>query len=343
MRIAITRSTVFFVRGLVILGACSGAWLQAGPATTRHFWGFEGAEPFRDQVGKAHAEVSASTTVLLEIGHDGAGQSMRTRSLITGVNDFARITDSAQLTIPGEGAFSMSGWFRMPAASANNRGVFDFSGNGFDGPQMLLTSADSLNFRIDGLGTYNLVAAIPNASVEDDAWHFFAAVYDPALETETLRFYLDGSTPAATASRGATPATAVSPHANAWLGTFNFTGGAESKGLDGMLDELAYFEGVLTQEQISALFARTLHPLDLAPPPPPAFAILSARRNPTTGEFTLTWQSEPDVPYHVIGCDDLESWADLHFAAIPGTGEILEFKFTPPGNPPRYFFRVERP
>ena len=177
-----------FIRGLIILGPFSGVWLQAGPATTRHYWGFEGGEPYRDPVGAAHAEVSSTTTVTLEGGHDGLGQSMRTRALITGVNDFARIADASKLTIPGEGAFSMSGWFRMPAATTNNRGVFDFSGNGSDGPQMLLTAADSLNFRIDGLGTYNLVAAIPNASVEDDAWHFFAAVYDPALENETLKF-----------------------------------------------------------------------------------------------------------------------------------------------------------
>lgn len=230
----------------------------------------------------------------------------------------------------------------MPTATGNNRGIFDFSGNGGVGPQMLLVgSSKNLNFRVDGAAGYFLVASIPGTNVENDQWHFFAAVYDPSLETDTLKLYLNGSTPNATASRGATVATFVGIDPNCWLGTFNFTGAPESKGLDGMLDELAYYDGILTPQQIQDLFDKEITPLDLAPPPPPPFVIASYSRDPATGESTIVWDSQDDKIYYVLGCDDLESWTDLNAIAIPGTGEPLEFKHTPPGNPARYFYKVE--
>jgi len=329
------------LRLIVALGLLAGGSLFASPAATRHFWDFEGPQPFHDKVGGAHAEVTPATTVTLVSGHDGVGQSMRTRASISGNNDFARISDGTKLAVAGIDPFSMSGWFRMPAATANNRGIFDFSGNGLDGPQMLLTGANALNFRVDGQGTYFLVASIAGAAVEDDQWHFFAAVYDPALDTDTLKLYLNGSTPAATASRGTESATFVAPAVNSWLGSFNFTGATESKGLDGMLDELAYYDGVLAPEQIQQLFERTITPFTLAPPPPPTFVITSYTHSAANGESSVIWDSVVGESYFVVGSEDLESWIDLNTEDLPGTGNPIEFKHIPSGNPTRYFYRVE--
>lgn len=315
--------------------------LPAQDAVTRHFWTFEG--DFQDQVGGAHATVTADTTVTLVAGRGGTGQAMATLASVGGDNDYAKIAAASALFVPGDGAFSFSGWFRMAADTGNNRGVFDFSGNGFDGPQMLLTATNSLNFRVDGLGAYNLVSMVPNAAVEDGVWHFFAAVYDPSLESGTLKFYLNGSSPAATASRGATAATWVAPHAASWLGTFNFTGSRESKGLDGELDDLAYYEGVLSETQIQALFENAISPLDLAPETqadgPPT--LVSYHHDTTTGVSTIVWESLAGRSYRVWGASDLGSWENLTPTPLPGTGHHVQFQHAPDGTPPRYFYRIE--
>lgn len=312
--------------------------MAAGPAAeTRHFWDFEGDAPFSDKVGGGHATVTATTTVARVEGHRAGSNAMTTPTAVAGADQFAAIAGGT-LYAPLLAGFSFSGWFRMSADSANNRGIFDFSGNGFDGPQMLLTSANSLNFRVDGVGTYNLVAAKSGALVEDDQWHFFAAVYDPSLSTDTLKLYLDGATVAASASRNATEAASITPAASCWLGTFNFTGSSENKGLDGALDDLACYAGVLTETQIQGLYEGTLTPPDLAPANP--VKLLSFERNPASGQCTLSWAAMSGRNYTVWGSADLSSWQELTAAPLAGAGEPLLFQHTPVAPAPRFFYQI---
>ena len=325
---------------LVSLLLAPGALLTsaASGAETRHFWDFEGASPYQDKVGTAHATVTETTEVVLSEGHSAGGTSMTTPVAVAGANQLAAVP-GASLFAPQTAAFSFSGWFRLPADTANNRGIFDFSGNGFDGPQMLLTSANSLNFRVDGTGSYNLVAAKAGAVVEDNQWHFFAAVYDPSLTTDTLKLYLDGSAVSASASRNTTAATAVNPNASSWLGTFNLSTISENKGLDGSLDDLAYYAGVLTTEQIQGLFDKTLTPLDLAPARPAK--VISFERNPVTGACALSWESVSGTDYTVWGSADLVSWDLLTATPLAGTGSPLDFQHTPAAPAPRYFYQIQ--
>lgn len=325
------------LRAMLLLIAGGAVALSAQTAETRHFWDFEGASPYQDKVGIAHATVTEATAVTLGDGHTAGTTAMITPVVVAGADQLAAVP-GASLHAPLTGAFSFSGWFRLAADTANNRGIFDFSGNGFDGPQMLLTSANSLNFRVDGTGTYNLVAAKAGAVVEDDQWHFFAAVYDPALTTGTLKLYLDGSTVAASASRNTTTATSVSPNASCWLGSFNFTGASENKGLEGSLDDLAYYAGALTTEQIQGLFDKTLTPQDLAPARPAK--VISFERNPATGACALSWESVSGTDYTVWGSADLASWEQLTPASLAGTGSPLDFQHTPAAPAPRYFYQI---
>jgi len=304
-------------------------------AVTRHLWNFEGTEnTYKDKIGYAHGSVTGATSVTLNEGRSPGLQAATFPASVGGPNHFVLVNQS-RLHKPGTGAFSFTGWFRMPAATANNRGIFDFSGNGQDGPQMLLTAANSLNFRIDGLGTYNLVSAIPNATVENNQWHFFAAVYDPSLETGTLKFYLNDSVPAAIASRGAIPATAADP-ATSWIGTFNFTGAAEPKGLNGDLDELAYYSGVLTEDQIAALLAGSLKPMDLAEPL--QIKILEATHNSFFNDFLIAFESRADVNVTIWGTEDFTKWEKLTDEPILGTG--LRTDFFHINTKPKFFYQV---
>ena len=313
----------------------------ADPAVTRHFWNFENeSSRYADAVGGLDGTVTETTTVTTSPGHDAGGSAMNTLSLIANSNDFVTMDGNAPAFFePGTGAFSMTLWFRLPADTASNRGIFDFSGNGFDGPQMLLTSANSLNFRVDGSGAYNLVAAIPGSTVEDDGWHFVAAVYDPALAADTLKIYLDGSMVTASASRGATAATTVVSPAVCALGTFNLAAAPESKGLDGNLDDLAYYSGALTEQQIGELFAGTLQPPALAAPAD-SITLTSYSRDAGTGESTLKWLTAAGTEYTVWGTSNLSDWLEVTVSAIPGTGGEVEFSHTPAGNPPVFFYQI---
>jgi hypothetical protein len=307
----------------------------AGQAVTRHFWDLEGTgNTYKDKIAFAHGSVNDETTVTLAEGRAANLQAATVPSSVGGNNDLI-LVKSNRLLRPGTSAFSFTGWFRMPAATANNRGIFDFSGNGGDGPQMLLTSANSLNFRIDGTGTYNLLTAVTGATVEDNEWHFFAAVYDPSLESGTLKFYLDDSVPAATASRNAIPATAVNP-ATSWLGTFNLSGATEPKGLDGDLDELAWYSGVLTEDQIAQLLAGALHPMDLAEPA--RINILDTVYDPTFTDLMISFESRVGVNVDVWGSENLGTWEKLTAEPIPGTGEPTDYFHVT--TEPRYFLQV---
>lgn len=305
-------------------------------AVTRHLWNFEGTEnTYKDKIGYAHGTVTGATTVTLIEGRSTGLQAATTPASITGNNNLV-LVNTARLHRPGTSAFSFSGWFRMPAATANNRGIFDFSGNGGDtGPQMLLTASDSLNFRIDGIGTYNLVTAVPGALVENNQWHFFAAVYDPSLETGTLKFYLNDSVPAATASRAAIPATATNP-GTSWLGTFNFTGTTESKGLNGNLDELAFYSGALSETQIAGLLAGTLSPMDLAEPH--QITILDQAYDSFFTDLMISFESRADANVNIWGSEDLVTWEKLTTNPILGTGLPTDFFHTT--TLPKYFLQV---
>lgn len=311
---------------------------EPAPTATWHYWNFDDeTDPFRDLIGQAHGVVTEETTVERVSGRLEGGGALATRSQVTGPDDFLAI-DGGLLFRPGERAFSVSLWFRMPEPVTANRGIFDFSGSGLDGPQMLLTAAKSLNFRIDGLGAYNLVAAIPDAQVEDGEWHFFAAVYDPELEEQTLKVYLDSSEVTASASRGSTLPTAVESPPSNYIGTFNFTGASEAKGLAGEVDDLAYYSGVLTPAQIAALRAGDLSPLDLRREER-VIPIRSFTYDPETGQSLLTWPTTDGSTYHVWGSSNLVNWLQLSFFPIPGTGEDEEFIDFPFGEP-NYFYQV---
>jgi hypothetical protein len=165
--------------------------------------------------------------------------------------------------------FSVSYWFKVADDNAAlNRGFFDFSGNNGDtGIQGLFRGAtdNALNFRIDGSGApFAVIAYVPTVSVEDNAWHHIALTFQGGL-ADGFKLYLDGSEVSSASTTSFTAATGVGPNVNSYLGSFNFTGSSEAKGLNGALDDFAIWSGVLTPAEVGALAI-----------PEPSAAILSA-------------------------------------------------------------------
>ena len=225
----------------------------AQDAELLHYWNFEG--DFMDQIGLAHGSVTATTTVTFAAGFDG-NQAMQTIAEVTSDDDFVTI-DSAQTTDPQGEAFSFSYWFNMTNDfTTDPRGIFDFSGDGDDGAQSLyIGNSDTLAFRVDGLGGGE--PALFANFLEDSFWHFAVATYDPVTGIE---LHVDGSGVDATAGVAGT----VNFAEDQYLGTFNFNDAILNKGLNGRLDDLAYYSGKLATEDIDGLFAGTLSPTDFA-------------------------------------------------------------------------------
>ena len=162
------------------------------------------------------------------------------------------VLDSAELYDPGDEAFSIAYWVRLPDDSSSDpRGIFDFSGNGRDGVQSLyIGTTGELAFRIDFPGSGFSLAKIP-ADLEDGEWHSVVATYDPAtgLEVHLDGFGVDGS--------AAPVAGLVSMDSSCYIGSFNFTGQPGTKGLGGNIDDLAIYSGVLDEEEIRQASAAT--------------------------------------------------------------------------------------
>ena len=125
--------------------------LAAQNATVLNYWDFE--TDYADKAGTADG--TAGTEVTTTTGHDGGTALFAPDSLAGGgAFDNRGYVDLAGAGVfnSGTAAFSMSFWFKIADDGGTNaRGLFDFSGNGGDGPQSLyIGTTNNLAIRIDG-------------------------------------------------------------------------------------------------------------------------------------------------------------------------------------------------
>jgi hypothetical protein len=302
----------------------------AGAAELVHLWDFEGSKIWNDKAGMAHGLVPMTTTLNTSTGHNG-GRAATIGSAITGTNDYVPL-DGTRLFQPAATPFTIIFWFRMPAdGTTDPRGIFDFSGNGQDGPQSLyIGTSGELAVRVDVPGSGFSLAKIA-APLDDGQWHFVAATYDPAAG---LNVHLDGFgvDASAAATAGNVPMNPFS-----YLGAFNVTGNPEAKGLGGDLDDFAIFAGLLTEEEIAGLYAGTIRIQDFLPG---IGEILSVERD-GDGRVTIVWPSIDGAVYAVSESENLLNWIELTDSVV-GTGETARFSVTPVPAPPEYFLQVRR-
>jgi|GEM_PF-5615130 len=248
-------------------------------ADIKHFWDFETG--YDDGVGSANgiagAEVSTAT------GHDG-GTACFTPSALPGdvVFDEPGYVDiDPAITSIGDGTtpFAFSYWVRLDFDDTTNpRGIFDFSGDGGDGPQSLFIQADNANkdmmaFRVDGAGFAVAFADVSafegTAESPEGTWFFVVANFDPS---GALAIHINGeAVPVATASAGGVGTVNWDP--DQYLGAFNVNPAKPTsinRGLLGAIDDMAVYSGLLTTDQIAGLYAGTTAPTDIVFVPEPS-------------------------------------------------------------------------
>lgn len=237
-------------------------------AAVLHYYDFE--SNFDDQVGSANGSAGAEVGTVTGGGFDSGNAASFPGSLsgggVFGPAGYVGLSPNvSSLT----GAFSFSYWVRLNVdASTEPRGIFDFSGDGGDGPQSLYiqngANAGRLAFRVDGAGSSNSVAFadVP----EDGSWFSVIATFDPA---SNLDLFIDGALEATVPATGVTPATWSTDQ---YLGAFNVNGVASARGVDGDLDDFAIYDDILSPAQISGLADGSLSPASI---PEPSGALLS--------------------------------------------------------------------
>lgn len=234
---------------LTILGACLAAGTHA--ATLTNSWTFESPNAFNDKTGTANGTAGANITTTT--GYNG-GTAMVAPSTVASSAGYVDINETGITSMLNTG-FSITYWVKIANDSAAlNRGMFDFSGNTTDtGIQGLFrgTTDNALNFRVDGSGTPSAVIAYTTINIEDGQWHHIGLTFERNL-SDGFKLYVDGAFATSVSTTTFLTSTTVGPNTSSYLGSFNFTGSSETKGLNGALDDFGVWSGVLTASEMAA-------------------------------------------------------------------------------------------
>lgn len=324
--------------------------LSAEEASIIHYWNFEEELPeVPDEIGESGGTTGAEVTATT--GPDDSGALFFPPAIQGGgAFDETGYVDLDPIVADVPQAFSMTYWVSLEVDNTTNpRGIFDFSGNGNQGVQSLFiqngANADKMAFRVDGTNGLNS-AAVTFADVpEDESWFFVAATFDPSgdLEVHVNGFGIDASVSAAGTGD-------VTWDIDQYLGAFNVqpsNAANVNRGLNGSLDDVAIYSGILTPEEIEGLFDGTLKPTDIGSggTGPGELEVASFDFDPNLGQSTLVFNSVDGNNYSVFGGTDLssvETWEEISTTEIVGNGDLVTFIHTPETPDETYFYVVRK-
>ena len=181
--------------------------------------------------------------------------------MTSGAPDYRIDVPRVEAFDPGAGDFTMAFWVKRDQTdTTSGDGIFDalgITGNG-TGYQCFFSGdpdMDHIKFRLDDVtGDFKNIKS-QNPMADATAWHHVALTVDRSNREAVM--YVDGiADPPVDIKilRGA-----LSPDQNLHIGGFN----SGQKGLDGKLDELRFYNYVLSQAEIDGLIAGTSCPADL--------------------------------------------------------------------------------
>lgn len=336
--------------------------LAAQNAGIVHFWDFENGS-YEDKVGTAHGTVTAGkedperdpgtpepdddlntfpgSGPVPGTGHGGTGSGVVFGTYMTPVDDeeFNHVAiDSNGLYQPGAKPFSLTFWIKADPeveSYTGARGIMDFSGDPSDGSGELADGFQTLFnrttgdfvFRIDSSQDGVALALMNPHPFDDRQWHFVAVTYDPLGDLEV---HVDGY--GVDASAAGLGQDEIPFHPQSYFGAFNLkrtssatNGNNDKNGLGGTLDDVAIYHSLLSEAEITGLYAGTLAPTDIdAPLPGPS---------PVGHYWDIdTFDSESGIPIdrgNGLFTDEnglLQYDSNLYGEAYPGAGDAMNVK-----------------
>ena len=95
---------------------------------------------------------------------------------------------------------------------------------------------------------------------------------------------------------------------------------------DGFLDDVALFDGVLSESQVQAVMNGDFDGFNAEEPPRPlAFSITEVAFHPEEESVTISWESVSGASYTVEISDDLVTWTPLAEGIAPGAGNSTSY------------------
>lgn len=247
-----------------------------------------------DSAGTADGTVGNEVTFDTGILGQGAVFGI---SALEGVN-----TIDAPVFDPGAGDFSITFWIkRTEEDSFDADGIFDalaVTGEGFQANfrsepgDPAGSPANHMAFRIDDSNNNFILIVDPGEISDTEEWHHFALTMDRTADE--AKIYRDGAL-AVTVSSASLTGT-ITPDRPLSIGGINNSG---VLGLDGMLDELRFYD--------EALNAAAIAELAIPPAPVPVVPLAVTSLSRTDDSVTLTWNSKDNdsVSYRILYSADL--------------------------------------
>ncbi len=245
----------------------------ASAQSTLHYWDFSTQD---DSVGglisTAVGTPDRSVHATYGEAYPGSGSSLNTvwRALGPGFGGGvldADVYDSGAATAMDFGGsnFSFSYWIYDDfAGDGDGRGprVFDFLGTGLtEGIQLASNAAGIYNLRLDDDSGGSVLSNTTQSLVPpQDEWVHIAVNVDRVNDTVTV--YVNGTSGASYSI--AALSGGIAPSQDLRIGAINF-GAANGEAQNQGLDDLAFYDELLTPTQLTDLAAGTITPLDLAP------------------------------------------------------------------------------
>jgi hypothetical protein len=218
-----------------------GAQAQITDGLVAH-WAFE--DNFQDTMGQWNGEPQGAEPIQFVEGQPGFGRAIKLSG--PGANQFVEIPNSSEGLAFQGGSMSISGWFKVDS--------FDVSW------QALIAKGEGTNWRVHrrdasqtiayaGGAGETAAAAAPN--INDGQWHHFAAVTDPATGHY---LWIDG-----TMYEHQTTLPNLAQNAqNVMIGE---NPDARGRYWNGLVDDIAIWDRVLTEDEIALLSAAPLSSL----------------------------------------------------------------------------------
>ena len=229
-------------------------------------------------------------------------------SALEGVN-----TIDAPAFDPGDGDFSITFWIkRTEEDSFDADGIFDAlagTGEGFQAnfrPEPgdpVGSPANHMAFRLDDSSGQFILIVDPGEISDTEKWHHFALTMDRT--TDEAKIYRDGALAVAVSTVSLTGT--ITPDRPLSIGGINNSG---NLGLDGLLDELRFYD--------EALDAAAIAELAIPPNPVPVVPLAVTALSRTDESVTLTWNSKDidSMSYRILYSEDLSlplsSWLEAN-------------------------------
>lgn len=242
-KVSIVLMSMLLVFGLASAGLCAGTLVAA------YTFDNDPANGAKDVTGNGHTGTIKSAKYV--DGKFGKGLEF------DGVTSMVEIASKDDLNMKG-GAVTVEAWVK-PSKYNDLSAVVQKWGDNTNRRQYLLCFVgDKVSFYISGTGN-SWPAAAGKTALKAGEWAHIAGTYD----SKAIKVYVNGKLETETANNEGIFASDVP----AWIGGY---GGADDKNFGsnrhfpGVVDEVRYWSGALTDKEIQAGMAGSVSPVDLA-------------------------------------------------------------------------------